>query len=204
MPAIPARAALSLLPALLLTPPLAAQSPWVVRPDGSAPPAGVRIEAKGAAWQVATGPAAILYRPTDTASEAYTLTARLVLLPGPGAQRESFGLFVGGRNLTAATQRYTYFLLRGDGSWRIKFRRGMDTGDVANNWQTSPVIVPAKATGEAANQVRLEVTRDQVRFLVNGKAVWSGARAGLDLDGLAGVRLNHNLTVRVEGFGISR
>lgn len=205
MSAVRARAPLPLLLALLTPLPLAAQGPWVVRPDGAAPPSGVRVEARGpAAWQFTTGPSSILYRPADTASGSYTLTARVVLPQGPGAQREAFGVFIGGRNLTASTQRYTYFLLRGDGSWRIKFRRGQDQGDVANGWQTSAAIHPAKPSGEVENQLSVEVGKDQVRFLVNGKALWSGPRAELDVNGLVGMRINHNLALRLEHFGVKR
>lgn len=41
-----------------------------------------------------------------------------------------------------------------------------------------------------------------MRFLVNGTEVWSGARSALETSGVAGIRLNHNLSVQLESFAV--
>ncbi len=189
------------LTALLLTAlagPAAAQAPWTVRPDGAARAADVRVEARAPGWRLTSGPASIVYRAADTARGSYAVTARLQLLPGPGAHQEAFGLFIGGRELAAAGQRYTYFLVRGDGRWKVKLRRGAAASDVAGDWRQSPAIRTAPAGQAVTNDLTVTVTADRVRFLVNGTELWSGARGALEADGVAGLRINHNLVVQVE------
>lgn len=184
--------------------PAAAQAPWTVRPDGSARPTEVRIESRPPGWRLTSGPASIIYRPADSATGTYTLTARLQLLPGTGAHQEAFGVFIGGRDLGAAGQRYSYFLVRGDGSWKVKLRRGAAVSDVAGDWHRSPAIVAARPDGPATNLLGVVVSADKVRFLVNGTEVWSGERKALETNGVSGIRLNHNLSVVLEAFGVKR
>ena len=43
---------------------------------------------------------------------------------------------------------------------------------------------------------------DNVRFLVNKTEVSSQPAAGVDGAGIAGLRVNHNLNVHVDGFGV--
>ncbi len=195
------------LPALLLAAlagPVAAQSPWTVLPDGAARPAEVRIEARAPGWRFTSGPASIIYRPADSAGGAYSVSATLQLLPGTGAHQEAFGVFIGGRDLAAPGQRYSYFLVRGDGRWKVKLRRGAAVSDLAGDWRASGAIVPAKPGAPATNLLTVTVTADSVRFLVNGTQVWSGARKALESAGVAGVRLNHNLSVQLERFELKR
>lgn len=182
----------------------AAQAPWTVRPDGSGRPAEVRIEPRTPGWRLTSGPASIIYRPADTAGGSYTLTARLQLLPGTGAHQEAFGVFIGGRDLGAAGQRYSYFLVRGDGSWKVKIRRGAAVSDVAGDWRRSPAIAAAKPGEPATNVLAVVVTADRVRFLVNGTEVWSGERKALETSGVSGIRLNHNLSLQLEAFEVKR
>jgi hypothetical protein len=44
----------------------------------------------------------------------------------------------------------------------------------------------------------------KVRFLVNGQEVYSTDAKAMQVDGDVGVRVNHNLDVRVEGFDVHR
>ena len=48
--------------------------------------------------------------------------------------------------------------------------------------------------------------RDQSKlvFQVNGQEVYSTEAKGMPLDGMVGVRVNHNLDVHVEGFDVHR
>jgi hypothetical protein len=53
----------------------------------------------------------------------------------------------------------------------------------------------------------VRVTPDAVRFLVNGTEVQTLSRAqlgGASTDGLVGLRVNHNLDLMIEGFGVTR
>jgi hypothetical protein len=43
-----------------------------------------------------------------------------------------------------------------------------------------------------------------VSFSVNGTEVWSGPASSVDLNGIVGLRMNHNLSIHVESFEIHK
>ena len=95
---------------------------WQVRPDEGGTLPEVKIEAMAPGWHMTTAASGIIYRPTDRATGSYDVSAKLHLFPeGPGHQ-EAYGIFIGGKDLGGAGQRYTYFLLRGDGILDLAIR----------------------------------------------------------------------------------
>jgi hypothetical protein len=148
----------------------------------------------GNGWEVTTGPAHILYRPTDSASGSYTVSTTIDQLAAP-AHPEAYGVFVGGRDLNGARQRYLYFLVRGTGEMMAKVREGDKTRNVLA-WQKHSAVPAANATGQASYRLAIQVNPDSVRFLVNGQRAASVPAAGLPTDGVYGIRINHNLHVR--------
>jgi hypothetical protein len=65
----------------------------------------------------------------------------------------------------------------------------------------------AAGTGAATNAIAIRVSRDSLHFYVNGKEVKNfakGAVGGAPSEGLAGLRVNHNLDIEVRDFGIKR
>ena len=192
-----------LLAAALAAVPVSAQTGWTVRPDGSARPTDVKVAAAQPGWKMSTGPAAILYRATDRGSGNYRVTAKIALLPGAGAHQEAYGVFLGGSDLAKAGQSYTYFIIRGDGTWKVKRRRGPDVGSVTRGWTANPAIVRDRPDGPAVNEIAVVMGAQNVRFLVNGQEVWSGVRSEVGGDGIAGIRLNHNLSIQLESFAVT-
>ena len=53
------------------------------------------------------------------------------------------------------------------------------------------------AQGRATNVLSVEVGSRQVRFLVNGTEVSSQPRSAVDIDGISGLRINHQLNVHI-------
>ena len=153
-------------------------------------------------WEVVTGPHHIAYQPGDTASGAYTVSATLEQMESP-THPESFGVFIGGQDLEGDGQRYGYFMVRGTGDYLIKTREGEGTSNVVG-WTASPAIPKADATGKATYQLTVQVEQDSVRFSVNGTPVTSIARGGIPTDGVAGVRIGHNLHVTATRVSIDR
>lgn len=190
--------------ALMLAPTLlAAQAPtgWTVRPDeGKA--AEVKVDPMGAGWHVTTGPGGIVYRPADKTTATYEFSAKLHLFPEKGGHNEAYGLFVGGSDLTGAAQKYTYFVIRGDGTWKVKRRDGAKATDVTPGWTANPAIVKGKADGSVANVVAIIVKGGKVSFRVNGTEVYATEATKVDANGTPGLRINHNLSVHVENYGI--
>jgi hypothetical protein len=173
---------------------------WKARLDDSAPIAGVKVMPMGGGLHFMTGPAGIYYRPSDKASGAYEARATFTQME-PAAHPEAYGIIIGGSGLEGAAQKYTYFLIRQDGKYLIKRRAGAETPTIAD-WTDSPSVRKADTSGKMSNTLAVDVGRDKVRFLVNGAEVTSTDTAKVDTDGVAGLRINHNLNVHVEGFAV--
>ena len=154
---------------------------------------GAKYVANGGRWEVTTGPAHIVYAAKDSASGAYTASASFDQLQAP-AHPEAYGIFIGGRNLDQPSQRYTYFLVRGTGEYLVKVRDGATTKNVAE-WKASDAVPKADASGKGSYRLTAQVTADSVRFSVNDKPVATVAKATVPTDGIAGLRINHNLHV---------
>jgi hypothetical protein len=176
-------------------------SGWKGRLDsGDKTLAGVKAAPMGAGVHFMTGPAGIYYKPTDKPAGAYETHATFTQME-PAAHPEAYGLFIGGANLDAAAQKYTYFIVRQDGKYMIKRRNGNDTPTVVD-WTDSPAIKKADSSGKMSNTLSIEVGKDKVRFLVNGTELQSVDAAKVDTAGTPGLRVNHNLNLHVEGFTV--
>jgi hypothetical protein len=178
---------------------------WTVRADRG-DPSGAKVEAMGKGLHVTTGPAVILYRAdTDGTGPFHTLAT--FTQTKPSAHPEGYGLFVGGKNLEdGAAQRYIYFLVRQDGSYLIKRRDGEKTSDVSKGWVQHAAVKKPDAKGAATNLLEVDNKRDPSRigFLVNGQQVFATDAKGMALDGIVGIRTNHNLDLHIEGFDVHR
>lgn len=177
---------------------------WSVRPDEGGKPTEVSLATMAPGWHLVTATSGIMYRAQDMGSGAYEVSAKIHLFPGGGGHEEAFGLFIGGKDLSGPAQRYSYFLIRGDGTYKIKRRNGGSATDVTKDWSPTAAVVKAKEDGPVANLLSVLVTKDKVTFRVNGQEVYSAPAASLDTDGIAGLRVNHNLSVHVEALEIKR
>lgn len=175
---------------------------FVGRTDNpSAAITGAKYTASGDSWDIVTGPAHIVYRPQDVATGNYTASATIDQLEKP-AHREAFGLIIGGKDLDKPTQAYTYFVVAGTGELLVKVREGDKTRNVLK-WTASPDVPKADASGKASYALAAQVTGDAVKFMVNGKPVASVSKVGLPTDGIAGLRVNHNLHVKASPVSIT-
>ena len=148
-------------------------------------------------WHVTTGPAVILWNPATTAKGAYKAETNIHLFKPASEHAEAFGLFVGGANLDAENESYTYFMIRNDGQYLVKQRAGKETKDVIP-WTKSPAIKLFDDTSESvANVLTVVATPATVDFLINGTKVASKPRADVTADGIVGLRVNHNLNLHV-------
>ena len=174
---------------------------WSTRQDsGKTTADGVDVAPMGAGLHFKSGPAGIYYKSTDTKSGSYTVTATF-RQEEPAAHPEAYGLIIGGSDLAGAGQKYTYFLIRQDGKYLVKKRNGAETPTVVN-WTDSPAVKKADASGKMTNELSVKVAADKTSFLVNGTEVGSWPTSSVDATGIAGLRVNHNLNVHVEGFSV--
>ena len=176
---------------------------WLMRFDRSnATPDMATFNTMAPGWHVTTGGrgAAIFWQPAQTATGEYRLESTIHLMK-PAQHAEAFGIFVGGSDLEAEGQQYVYFLVRQNGQFLIKRRNGAETENVVG-WTAHPSVPSAAAEGSTRYDLAIEVGERTVAFQVNGATVHSMPRAGLDTDGLYGLRINHMLDTHVESLNL--
>jgi hypothetical protein len=161
----------------------------------------------GKGFHITSGPAAIYYRAADAATGEYTVSASLS--QRKGMQHEAYGLFVGGTNLQDTTQSYLYFVIRPmDGGILINYRASDARPKALVAWTPNEAVNKDDPTdGHATNVLAIQVGKDAVSFLANGKIVKTIPRAelaGMSTDGIAGLRVNHNLDLHVADFQVKR
>lgn len=162
-----------------------------------------KYTANGGKWEVQTGPAHILYAAKDSGSGVYAVTATIQQLEKP-KHPEAYGVFFGGQHLDdRAQQTYGYFLVRGTGEFLIKRRDGAKTSSVVD-WTASPNVPKEDASGKATYSLKVHFAKDTAHFLVNDKLVDAVPRSKLPTEGVAGLRINHNLHVLVTPVSIEK
>ncbi len=177
---------------------------WTLRADkGDAKNA--KVESMGKGIHVTTGPAIILYK-ADTDGKGSFHTLATFTQTKPSEHAEGYGLLVGGKGLDGAGQQYVYFLVRQDGSYLIKRRDGDKTSDISKGWVKSDAVKMGDGKGPVTNLLEVDNKLDptKLRFHVNSKTVHEMAAKDLPLDGMVGLRVNHNLDVHIEGFDVHR
>lgn len=213
-PAMEEAAAPAAEPAMSDDPDMAPEGESTGLPDGYA----VRLDREGediadyhvmamdGGMHVQTGPAGILYDETHAVESGdYSVSASFTEIGAPANHREAFGLFIGGSDLQGENQAYTYFLVRADGRYLIKQRSGGETSNVSEGgWVDSDAVNAATEAGDITNSLAIDVRGDQVHFAINGTEVTTVPAAEIDTHGIAGVRINHNLNVQVNGFEVSQ
>jgi hypothetical protein len=186
---------------------------WTGRIDPQAAKAGRnlgedKVVAMGGGFHVTAGPAAIYWNPANTASGNYSVGASFTQTKAT-VHPEAYGLFIGGKDLEAPNQSYAYFVIRQDGKYLINHRANDSTVHKLVDWTANAAVKPTDASGTATNKLSIVVSADKVSFVANGVEVSSVPRAQLDgmgqgTTGIAGVRVNHNLDVHIDGFAVTR
>lgn len=186
-----------------------AQKGWMVRADRStnaSDPDGagaIKFMEMGGGFHAINPTAAVYWNPANTTSGNYTLKASFKLMK-PSGHSNYYGLVFGGSNLEGPTQAYTYFVVSQTGEWLIKKRDGDTvTAPVAPKTANDAVKKPGE-DGTSVNALEVRVGADKVDFVVNGTVVTSLPKAGMKTDGMAGIRVNHQLEVMITGFAVTK
>ncbi len=187
---------------------------WTGRLDPEAVARGAKItDAKfsqmGGGFHVTSGPPAIYWNASNKGTGAYTATASFTQTKAP-QHAEYYGVFIGGSGLEGAKQNYLYCVVTGDGTFTVKHRIGDEVHELAGR-TANTAIKKADAAGKATNEIAWKVTPERTSCLVNGMEVWGYASNALvgtgkleSLDGVAGVRVNHNLDVHIGSFSVTK
>ena len=153
-----------------------------------------RVFDRGDHLEVRPGPNISLWHPDRTASGRFRLSVDITQTDS-GLHHHGAGLTFGGSDVHGEDQRYTYFLVRGDGRFLIKMRNGRSTDPVVE-WSEHAAVTRQDERGVSRNELAVEALADEVRFLVNGTEVHRSPRGDLPVDGLHGLRTVHDLHVK--------
>jgi hypothetical protein len=168
---------------------------WAARPDrGTADQE--KVTEAGGLMHFVMGPAATFYNSASTKTGDYKYSARVTQVKPP-SHPTSYGIMVGGKDLQAPNQTYTYFLVRGAGEYFISNREGATTKTQVD-WTAHPAVAKQGADGKQQNVLGIQVAGADVIFSVNGTEVKRLPKVGLHVDGIVGVRIGHNFDVDVD------
>jgi len=200
------------LAALLALAPAFAQAPkgWKMHTDHSSEasdpdaPGANKFVVSGSGFHATNPMAAIYWNPANTVTGNYTLKGTFKLIKSTGYD-EYYGLIFGGNGLEGAGQSYLYFMVTDDGTYLIKRRDGSSTQGVSPKTPSAAVKKPG-ADGTATNALEVRVTADKIAFVINGTVVTTLPKSGAaaKTDGIYGIRINHQLDVQIDGFGMMK
>jgi hypothetical protein len=198
--------------ALAAVAPAFAQSPkgWMVRSDhsmnASDPDAAgsIKFVTMGSGFHATNPMAAVYWNPANTVTGNHTLKGKFTLIK-TGGFNEYYGLIFGGSELDGAGQNYLYFMISDDGTFLIKRRTGSSTQGVSQKTPNAAVKKP-DSSGKCTNDLEVRVKADTIDFVINGTVVSSLPKTGpaAKTDGINGIRVNHQLEVQIDGFGVSK
>lgn len=196
----------------LLVVPLSAQAPegWMVRIDRSQNASdpddtpNLKVVTIGKGFQVTGGPAGTFWNPKNVAAGDFTAKATFTLLK-PSGHVNYYGLVFGGADVGASAQSYIYFVVAQNGTFLIRQRTGDQVQDVQARTAHKAVAQPG-TDGTSVNALEVRVAGQTISYVVNGTVVHTTPKSGLTAktDGIVGVRVNHQLDVRVDGFDVQK
>ncbi len=175
-------------------------SGWSSRGDETRELAGVSFATMGDGFHVTTGPAGIFYRAEDKVQNNFHAEAELTQTKAP-EHPEAYGLFFGGTGLEGTGQKYTYFLVRGDGQFTIK-QRNADIVNTVVDWTSNAAVAQADAEGKATNTLTIDAKGETITFGANGQTLHTMDVRPDQVNGIVGLRVNHNLDVHVDKFEV--
>ncbi|HTE46961.1 MAG TPA: hypothetical protein VK636_17060 [Gemmatimonadaceae bacterium] len=180
-------------------------------------PDQVVFEKVDGGFNFTSGPAAIYYNPKDMGKGEYAVSATFSQKKSVG--HEAYGIFIGGKNLQDSTQTYIYFVIKPCRSRGDCKEAGAQLGEALVSQRQSdgkPVaLVPTAHSdlvqaddptdGHATNKLLIHVAADSIHFVLNDKLFKAVAKSdlhGATTDGQAGIRINHNINVKVDWKGV--
>lgn len=176
---------------------------WSARPDRAGQAGNIKFVTMEPGYHLTLGPATILYRQKDNAKGPFHTLAKFSQMKKL-KHSEGYGLFMAGQSLAGKDQKYTYFLVRDDGSYLIKRRDGENTSEVSKGWTKHPAVKKSDAEGKATNLLEIDAKQNpnKIDFKVNGQTVHTSPATDMSIKGIVGLRVNHNLDVHIQDFDL--
>jgi opacity protein-like surface antigen len=165
-----------------------------------------RMVAEGNAFRLSVGPAGNFWSPANTASGNYEVMGTFKEHKMAASHPHSYGVFIGGNDLTSENETLMYCISYGTGKYSIKTFHGAKVTTLVD-MADSPAIRKADANGESTNTIGWRVAGGQASCVINGQVVktltpaeYSGADKLTSTNGVYGIRVSHNLELTVSNF----
>jgi hypothetical protein len=191
---------------------------WQGKVDASEASKGAKVEdskfvMQGAEIHLNNGPAAIYWNPANKASGSYTVSATFTepKYMSSNDHPHPYGVFIGGNKLDTDQYTLLYCAPYGNGTYIV---RGFGPAPFQMGGRRptpSDAIKKAETGGSVTQEVAWVVTPEKAECKINGTVVASYPKADLvgagkleSLDGIAGLRVAHNVDVNVSGFKVTK
>jgi hypothetical protein len=174
---------------------------WNARLDDPAAKDTGTVQVEKDAVVFTGGPGGIYYKTGAKAEKDYSVIAAFTqqkTLPAP----QAYGLFVSGADLDKDTFRYTAFVVRQDGKYRIVTVNSGKQAVIVDWRAASPMLEPKGV--KPTNTLEVRALQNAVHFLIGDKEVHQMPRDKAGADGLAGVRLGPGLNVQVTRLEVKK
>jgi hypothetical protein len=167
----------------------------------------------GGALHVVTGPAVTYWSAANKASGDYTVRAKFhePAFMALNSHAHPYGIMMAGNDLGTENQSYLYCAAYGDGRFIV---RGMGPTPFQLNGRGAAHESVAKAAEkgkEVLQDIAMSVKGDKVSCAINGKEVWTAAKADVvgagklkSTDGVYGVRFGHNTEAHIVGLAVTK
>jgi hypothetical protein len=191
---------------------------WKGRVDPNEAAKGGKIEDSkfaqvGSEFRLNNGPAAIYWHPAQTASGSYTVSATFTepKYMSSNDHPHPYGIFIGGSKLDTENATFLYCTPYGNGNFIVR-GFGPAPFQLGGRRPTPHEAVKKAETGASVTQeVAWVVTPEKAECKINGTVVASYPKAELvgpgkleSLDGIAGIRVAHNVDVNVSNWKITK
>lgn len=165
-----------------------------------------RFVAEGNAFRLSVGPAASYWNPANTAAGDYEVMGTFKEHKMAAQHPHSYGIFIGGNDLTSENETLMYCIAYGNGTFSIKTFHGAKVTTLVDR-QAHPALRRADANGEATNTIGWRVRGGEASCVVNGTVVkslpaaeYTGPDRLTSTNGIYGIRVSHNVELTVSGF----
>ena len=173
-----------------------------------------RLASNGGALHVTTGPAVAYWRPSNTASGSYTVSAtfREPAYMALNDHPHPYGIFVAGNDMGTDAQSYLYCAANGNGSFIVR-GFGPDAFQLnGRRGEMNAAVNKATAKGEpVTNKIAVSVSGDKVQCAINDTVVATYNKADVvaagklkSTDGVYGIRFAHNTEGLVSGLTVTK
>ena len=174
-----------------------------------------KFELKGSEITISTGPASIYWNPADAQTGDYTVSATFTepKYMSSNSHPHPYGVFIGGNKLDTDQASLLYCTAYGNGTYII---RGFGPATFSPSTGRRPVandaVHKAAGAGEPVTQeIKMSVKGSRVSCSINGTEVASldkgelvGAGKLDSVEGIAGIRVAHNVDVKVTNFKVAK